>query len=235
MAIFIIALGFLSPFISFCSFSDGFNWSDRITSYGKLGPVSDWISGVTIPFFTFASFIVLCLAYQSQRKELEEARKQMAKQSEIMSLQKFEDTFIHLLRLFSEYRNEGNLNNDFNDIVNNYISVKYPKLPGQTRDSVRERYVERRSNYNLAVYNKLLKQILIFIIDNKSVDDKKKRQYFGIIETTMTLRELDILAWDCYFGYYNESIVEAVKKSILTGGQLENCESVIQRIVLDEV
>lgn len=104
-AVFTLA-GLISPFYIFNTFYSKANYptSDPLTieQLGKLGQVSDWISGATVPFFTFASVILLYLAYRTQKQELEEARKQLVAQNESIELQRFENTFFHMLTLYHE-------------------------------------------------------------------------------------------------------------------------------------
>lgn len=110
VAILITVLGFLGPLLTYIYF---FVWPFKehqsILELGKLGPISDWIGGLTIPCFTLASFIVLFLAYRVQkaelrltRKELAKTRNQFIKQNETLSRQAFESTFFQLLVLYHD-------------------------------------------------------------------------------------------------------------------------------------
>jgi hypothetical protein len=107
VAIGIAVMGFFGPILTFIYF---FVWpfkeSQSLSQLGKLGPLSDWIGGLTIPCFTLASFIVLFLAYRAQKEELQLTRKEMAatraqfiQQNETLSKQAFESTFFQLLVL----------------------------------------------------------------------------------------------------------------------------------------
>lgn len=116
IACLIVILGFSSPFYTLYTFYSSCNYSGpsplTIEQIGKLGPISDWIGGVTIPFFTLASFIILFLAYTTQteelsltRQELSSTREQFVQQNNTMSRQRFEDSYFTLLSFHSEIIN----------------------------------------------------------------------------------------------------------------------------------
>lgn len=84
----------------------------------ELGPLGDFIAGTTVPFLTFASFIILIGTMFMQKQELEFTReelhatqKTLNEQSDTMFLQRFENTFFELISLH-------------NDIVRS-LSIKY--------------------------------------------------------------------------------------------------------------
>lgn len=71
-----------------------FSLSD-INTQGKLGPISDWLSGSLTPFIALASFILLYRTYQNQKEELRLTRM-------LMHQQKFETTFFNTLSFFND-------------------------------------------------------------------------------------------------------------------------------------
>lgn len=75
----------------------------------ELGPLGDLTAGTTVPFLTFAGFIILIGTMFMQKSELEltrnellETQKIFKEQSETMVLQRFENTFFQLLSLHNE-------------------------------------------------------------------------------------------------------------------------------------
>ena len=70
-------------------------WPISADQIGKLGPISDWISGLVVPCFTLASFILVFLAYKAQREEL-------TLQSNSATDEKFQTTFFNLLSYLNQ-------------------------------------------------------------------------------------------------------------------------------------
>ncbi|MDR7866510.1 MAG: putative phage abortive infection protein [Sporomusaceae bacterium] len=116
IAFLIVLAGFVSPFITFNTFYSRWNyngpWPLTIEQIGKLGQVSDWIGGVTIPFFTLASFIILFLAFKTQteelgltRQELSSTREQFIQQNTTLARQRFEGSYFQLLSFHHEIVN----------------------------------------------------------------------------------------------------------------------------------
>ncbi|MEN8699605.1 putative phage abortive infection protein [Bacillus infantis] len=75
----------------------------------ELGPLGDLTAGTTVPFLTFAGFIILIGTMFMQKSELELTRNELSQtqkvfkeQSETMLLQRFENTFFQLLSLHNE-------------------------------------------------------------------------------------------------------------------------------------
>jgi hypothetical protein len=69
---------------------------------GAWGQFGDYLGGTLNPVFGFLSLVVLLLVYIQNKKELEDTKNVLDKQSKTMEIQRFEQTFFSLLRLYDE-------------------------------------------------------------------------------------------------------------------------------------
>lgn len=225
-SIVIIIVGLAMPFVlQYCYL--GTITLAPIDEQGKLGPISDWISGIFTPCIALASFILLYITYIRQSEELELSREQIIKQNKITSRQQFESTFFQMISLYRENLAEVQCrgNNGKKCIKDIYDSLLlYYKVISQVDDPQNWHYKDwafPKSEFDIisyayetciALYNEHqdegpLEQAfetlysILQLINDADFEPKDKSVYIEIFRSQLSRYEFIMLYYDSLIGF----------------------------------
>lgn len=217
-----------------------------------LGPLGDFIAGTTVPFFTFASFLLLAgtsilqrVQLNLQKSELQATNETMREQAKTMALQRFDNTFFQLLSFH-------------NQLVNNFkyelISSKYQgreaieellkelvtdlsrRLNGANNDRIEcytivieecNKFQRKRKNligHYLRNLYRFLKYVDEFEFEGMELEESKKikSEYIDILRAQLSQAELTLIFYNA-MSFYGLKTIKYIKKyKLLDNFVLEN-------------
>jgi hypothetical protein len=202
--------------------------------YDNLSKIGDWWGGTSAAFIALSGIILLVLNYLSQKKELEETRKEFKIQNETLKIQRFENTFFHLISLYNNvvnslYYDDKTPKPSF--ILDNntasgkdFFSMSYhwlknwmdPSLKGAYKDefefvkaTYNSFYREKRNYYEH--YFNTISEILNYVAISKDINFDQKKFYINIFKSQLSNFELLFLF---YHGIsnYNDEIKDPLEK-----------------------
>jgi hypothetical protein len=213
--------GLLSPFIP--------KYILNIHQYPELGNLGDWWGGTSAMFIAIAGIILLVLNYLSQKNELELTRNEFKTQNQTLKIQRFENTFFHLVSLYNKivallyYSSEEiqsimKKNLMINDTAvsgREFFSEAYHWLKSRMYDTPKESYNNeyeavkdiynhffRRNKKYFEHYFNTISEILKYVANSPDINEIQKKFYMGIFKAQLSNYELIFLF---YHGISNYS------------------------------
>lgn len=143
-----LRLGWLSISLALLVWLLSYLWGFRGANLGlaQVGPLGDWVGGLTAPFINVAGFFMLFAAFRQQSNDMEEGRREFL-------TQRFESTFFHLLNLHHQNVSAIRLQytrksqEDFFEATHHYLVRQTTAEPDTDLFELYQRYYQR--NYNL--------------------------------------------------------------------------------------
>lgn len=93
-----IVLGIFSAFFPYNTLDGLTRWGFKL-SISKYNELGDFIGGITAPFLSTVTLVLLYLTYRSQKEEVAQSRQVLENQTETLNKQQFETTFFNMLNL----------------------------------------------------------------------------------------------------------------------------------------
>lgn len=81
---------------------DGTTVGRFVLNVGEYDKFAQFISGITAPFLSICTIVLVYETYRAQKDELEETRKELTQQNATMSLQRFENTFFQMIHTHAD-------------------------------------------------------------------------------------------------------------------------------------
>ncbi|MCP3032633.1 putative phage abortive infection protein [Halobacillus sp. A1] len=206
----------------------------EVEMYSKyFASVGSWISGITVPIFTFVSVLLLFTTLQIQKKEFKNTR-------EALSRQQFDSTFFNMINLHNNIVDnilyEDSKSRDaleklwksFNERVEGYLRTLYtikqkgePVISPELEDFMStyedEEYMEsmfddflQNNNPSLGHYFRNMYRI-IKIIQSSSLSESEKQEYRGIFRAQLSSAELYLLFYNVVYSTNGEQFFEVLK------------------------
>lgn len=73
-----------------------------VLKVGEYDELAQFISGITAPFLSICTIVLVYETYRAQKDELEETRKEFVEQNATMRLQRFENTFFQMIHTHAD-------------------------------------------------------------------------------------------------------------------------------------
>ena len=169
----------------------------------QVGPLGDWVAGLTAPFLNVAGFFMIYAAFRQQSKDTDATRQEF-------HLQRFEQTFFQLLNLYHQHVNAIRLqysrkyNEDFFDATHQFL-----------RKSLSEKtdFEELQEAFGI-FYEKNYQQVdhfirhirftLEFVHLSTAFDDQtevdaqaERKKYIDILATQLSSGEQELIFYHC--------------------------------------
>lgn len=170
-----------------------------ITEYDSL---ATFFSGITVPFLSLSTILLLIRTYQLQNQQLQEQKKQAKKQEDSLAKQQFEQRFFQMLNMHNQIVDAMDLRKtDQPEII---ISVKkdcikrmYQTLKERcTKDNSIKKAIEEynlvQNHYkaDLHHYYTFAYRILKYINESRLIDEDEKYEYTSLFRAQFSPYEL---------------------------------------------
>lgn len=204
---------------------DIYSWvSPYIKNTNDLGTYGDFLGGVIGTILTFVSVIILARTFKQQKKVTEKNLKQQ-------DIQRFNEMFFELLRLYREQVESLSLENkevvykgkEFFDKGKINITNKIEEQLNDQSDSLEimvkalelyyDFYKENRSK--LSTYYRTLYRIFEIIDKSKLIEEKEKVGYVKIVRAQLTESELFFIRYNAMSEYGRKSMQYLKKYRVL--------------------
>ena len=170
------------------------------STFQEIGPLGDWVAGLTAPFLNLAGFFMIYAAFREQRRASQETRAGM-------TLQRFESTFFQLLS--THHQNVQAIQQSFSrksheDFFEAAIRfLRCGQFSGLHTQDMRDRYAEfHEQNYSQAdLFCRHVLFMVHYIHHNGSlpeVADRDQRHYLDILLAQLAPDELLLLFYHTF-------------------------------------
>lgn len=165
--------------------------------FHKIGPLGDWVTGLTAPFLSVAGFLMIYAAFRQQASDTQSAREEF-------SIQRFESTFFQLIQLYHQHVNSiqqsyaQKAKEEFFEAAHRYLKKQISN--SQDPEKIQEAYVHfYRKHFNYIDH--FVRHILFtlnFVHHNQVFSDLKdadqeRERYLGILRAQLSTEELFLL------------------------------------------
>lgn len=213
IAIIFAFIGLLSPFIPKLIFN--------VHQYSELANFGDWYGGTSAMFIAMGGIILLVINFYMQKEELSFTRAEFTSQNETLSLQRFENTFFHLLKCYNDLVYNMDIDTGtskkngrdcfgrmYSKLQKGFPIVDYKTMDNDKSNELREinnaykimfeDYKNDLGNYFRTLYH------IVKHVDETPFDYKTKRKYTNIIRAQLSTYELALLFYNCLSNYGNK-------------------------------
>ena len=168
-------------------------------SFHEIGPLGDWVTGITAPFLNIAGFFMIYAAFRRQGADAEQARGEF-------HLQRFETTFFHLIQLHhqnvhtiqSSYTKKAQ--EDFFEAAFRYLQRRYSSTDNSEQIRIiYADYYTQSHNYidhfvrHLLFTFKYVMETTAFGKDIRKEVELERKRYLGILLGQISTEELLLL------------------------------------------
>lgn len=233
IGIVIVILTPLSPWLLAPFLSTRIEGVDSAINTSTLGTVGDLLGGSMTPFLTLASFLMLIATVLMQKEELKLQREELAatrgefkEQNNTLTIQRFENTFFHMLSLHNEITNSIEVN-DGNEILKGRAYFKRVfefledcyDVAGHQPDeyqkivaAYKKFYYDHDHQNIVGHYFRNLYRIIKLIDNTQGLDFKDKKEYAGIVKAQLSSYELCMLLYNSISEYGREKALPLMQK-----------------------
>lgn len=173
-------------------------------SFHEIGPLGDWVTGITAPFLNIAGFFMIYAAFRQQGSDAEQARGEF-------HLQRFETIFFHLIQLHHQHVHSIQTNyskksqEDFFEATYRYLQRRLSAT--ETPSSIEEiyadyykqthNYIDHFVRHLLFTFDYVL-ETSAFDQTDQAVAKQERMRYLGILLGQMSTEELLLLFYHTY-------------------------------------
>ncbi len=215
---------------------------DEVDKYaGYFASISGWISGITVPIFTFLSLILLYKTFNLQKKELVNTRS-------VINQQQFENTFFNMINLHinivEKIEFEGiksrkglellweDLDKKINNLLKGFFTTSHVNYNEEELNKYRanykdEEYIKNKfkdfesdNGDSLGHYFRHMYRIVKFISDSNLSKDEK-REYLGIFRAQLSSAELNLLFYNINYSAYSKKFHDILQGTYFFKGHVD--------------